>query len=117
MSKIAYNACFGGFNLSRAAVLRAREITGDPSWGGACIIGDTWEDSDLPVDCDYGARPDDRTDPVVIQVIEELGDEANGMCAKLCIAELPSGTRYRIDEYDGLESVETEDTYEWKVAP
>lgn len=26
------------------------------------------------------------------------------------------GTLYRIDEYDGYESVMTQDTYDWKVA-
>lgn len=32
-------------------------------------------------------------------------------------AEIESGARYRIDEYDGSESVETVDSYEWDVAP
>jgi hypothetical protein len=46
----------------------------------------------------------------------ELGEDANGENAKLRIHELPSDTIYRIDEYDGLESVKTVDTYDWKVA-
>jgi hypothetical protein len=52
----------------------------------------------------------------LVQVVEELGDKANGRCAKLRIAEVPAGTLYRIDEYDGFESVETKDSYEWNVA-
>ena len=53
----------------------------------------------------------DRHDPILVQVVEELGDKANGMCAQLAIEEV-SGS-YRIDEYDGFESVETPESYEW----
>jgi hypothetical protein len=58
----------------------------------------------------------ERTDPALVQVVEELGNKANGKCAKLCIYEVPAGTLYRIDEYDGNESVMTQDTYDWKMA-
>jgi hypothetical protein len=51
------------------------------------------------------SRPEDRTDPKLIQVIEELGDRANGRCAKLKIVEIPDGTDYEIDDYDGMESI------------
>lgn len=58
----------------------------------------------------------DRTDPALVQVVEELGKTANGMCAKLTIVDLPTGTLYRIDEYDGYESIETNNNIEWKVS-
>ena len=116
MTKVAYNGCFGGFSLSRAAILRAREISGDPKWGGAHIKGDVWDDG-KPVDQDYGHIDDvPRHDPVLIQVIEELGEMANGSCASLCIENVPEGTQYRIDEYDGNERVMTRDDYEWQTA-
>lgn len=51
------------------------------------------------------ARPDDRTDPLLIQVIEELGEKADGCCAKIKIVEIPDGTNYVIEEYDGRESI------------
>jgi hypothetical protein len=38
------------------------------------------------------------------------------MSAALRIAELPAGTLYRIDEYDGSETVMTQDDYNWSVA-
>jgi len=57
-----------------------------------------------------------RTDPALVQVVEELGDDANGTYAKLLIEELPAGTLYRIDEYDGNETVMTQDDYDWSVA-
>lgn len=50
-------------------------------------------------------RPDDRSDPLMLQVIEELGDEANGGCAELKIVEIPDGTDYELDEYDGIEHI------------
>lgn len=46
-----------------------------------------------------------RDDPMLIQVVEELGEEANGACADLEIAEIPDGIEYEISEYDGLESI------------
>jgi hypothetical protein len=49
-------------------------------------------------------------------VVEELGSTANGYAAALAIRELPAGTKYRIEEYDGIESVVTIDEHEWSVA-
>jgi hypothetical protein len=51
------------------------------------------------------SRPDDRADPKLIQVVEELGEKADGSCAKLRVIEIPDGTEYEIDDYDGQESV------------
>lgn len=58
----------------------------------------------------------ERDDPALVQVVEELGEAANGDCACLEIEEVPSGTQYRIDNYDGRETVETRDSYDWKIA-
>lgn len=49
---------------------------------------------------------DDRANPILVQVVEELGNEASGDCAKLKIEEIPDGANYTIEEYDGNESVE-----------
>lgn len=50
-------------------------------------------------------RPQDRTDPLLIKVVEELGEEANGRYCKLKVVEIPDGTNFEIDEYDGLETI------------
>lgn len=50
-------------------------------------------------------RPSDRSDALLVQVIEELGQAANGPCAELAIVEIPNGVDYEIDEYDGVESI------------
>ena len=117
IAKVVYNRCFGGFSLSRKAVLLAREMSGDPTWGGACIKGDVYNNGQK-VSGDYGHIDDvPRHDPILVAVVEQLGPEACGACASLAIEEIASGTAYRIDEYDGNESVQTHETYNWVIAP
>ena len=53
-----------------------------------------------------------RHDPRLIKAVEELGEEANSNYAKLRIAEIESDL-YRIDEYDGLETVVTPEDLIW----
>lgn len=50
-------------------------------------------------------RPENRSDPLLVQTVEELGKKANGSCAELKIIEIPDGIEWEIDEYDGMESV------------
>lgn len=50
----------------------------------------------------------------LIEVIELLGDKANGFCAKLKVTTI-STPMYRVDEYGGNESVETPDSYNWVI--
>lgn len=52
----------------------------------------------------------ERHDPVLVRVVEELGSEkASGMCSSLAIADIGESL-YRIEEYDGFESVITPET-------
>lgn len=116
MPKIVYNARYGGFSISEAAVRRGREISGDPKWGGV-LKGEQYSDGQLCTShFNMFGREIPRTDLVLVQVVKELGAAANGACAELRITDLPSGTLYRIDDYDGNESIETKDTYDWNVA-
>lgn len=112
MTKIVYNNCYGGFGLSKKAIERYCELSGlgakfvEDKYSGHWELpnGDYWYDSDLS-----------RDDPFLVQVVEELGKEANNS-SNLQIVELPAGTLYRIDEYDGMETVMRQDQYKWKVA-
>jgi hypothetical protein len=54
-----------------------------------------------------------RDDPVLVQVVEEMGEHANGRCAALKVVEIPDGVSWEIDEYDGNEHIaETHRTWE-----
>lgn len=46
-----------------------------------------------------------RTHPLIIGVVEALGEEANGLHADLVVVEIPDDTDYTIEEYDGLEHI------------
>lgn len=46
-----------------------------------------------------------RNDPVLIQVIEELGSEADSEYSNLEIVEIPDDVDFEISEYDGVERI------------
>jgi hypothetical protein len=46
-----------------------------------------------------------RDDPVLVQVVKELGSVANGSHAELKVVSVPADVEWEIDEYDGLEWV------------
>lgn len=46
-----------------------------------------------------------RDDLDLIKVINELGNEASGSCAKLEVIEIPEGINWEINEYDGFETI------------
>jgi len=98
MAKVVYNDGFGGFSLSAAAIDRYWELKGEAR-------PEHWSDKGV-----------DRSDPVLVRVVEELRRKANGAYARLMVRELKDGTLYRIEEYDGAESVVARDEYEWSVA-
>lgn len=144
-AKIVYNGCYGGFGLSPAAQQAYAKRKGFELFfykqtayshrdGRDEYTKTTEADDSLFVSAvrvDAGEKPNKlpsghdewfwdndipRNDPDLIAVIEEMGDAANGRCASLHIKELPKGTLYRIDEYDGSESVMTNSDYEWQQA-
>jgi hypothetical protein len=112
MTKIVFNGDYGGFCLSKKAIQRYSDL----AELGLTFIEDEYRGHwELP-DGEYWYGSDlSRTDPILAQVVEELGDEA-GDFTRLMIREIPEGTRYRIDEYDGLETVMTINEYIWSVA-
>lgn len=127
MTKIVVNGCFGGFGLSDAAVLRYAEIAGITLYSSMEFGFTSWyrvpveeyqaiEDWEAKNEAHFSVNDLSRTDPALVQVVEELGEAANDSFADLYIVELPAGTQYRIDEYDGRESVMTIDDYDWSIA-
>lgn len=122
--KVVINSCYGGFSLSNKAyaeliklgvplkeyVQQKRDlVTGrylpEPANDGEVIFQSTTDFSILGRYWDNWTR-DNRTHPLLIQVIEQLGTEkASGDCAKLKIVEIPDDVDFEIDEYDGIESI------------
>lgn len=109
--KVVINICFGGFGLSDAAVERYAELKGinlvktqeGRSFGGASWYIHGIEDNEHYFSS-YSIGGD-RADPILIQVVEEMGDAANGSAAELKIVEIPDDVQWFIDEYDGVEHV------------
>jgi hypothetical protein len=85
--KVVINNCYGGFSLSEAGIARYIELKGTE-------LTDNFYDRDIP-----------RDDAVLIQVVEELGDAANGFAADLKIVDIPDDVDWYIEEYDGNEWV------------
>src|SRR6185437_3343396 len=140
MTKIVYNRCYGGFGLSDKAVIRYAELKGlkvyverenglsvtfwtlPPEERTDILLTEDWysatneqrmRSNEMYDRYTIQARDISRTDPILIQVVEELGEHASGDFAKLAITEVETGVRYRIDEYDGFESVMTVEDYDW----
>ena len=61
-------------------------------------------DEDFNEYCLY-LNSDCRTDPVLIEVVEELNKGVNSNFADLRVVEIPDGSYYVIDEYDGYETL------------
>ena len=78
--KVVINRCYGGFGLSE----KAMKFLG---------VGSEWPDIA-------------RNDPKLVECVEKLGEEANGMYAELKVVEIRDNINWEIGEYDGLEWVE-----------
>ena len=87
--KIVINNCFGGFGLSDVALGRYLELKGYPT-----------ESRSL-----YYADDGIRNDPILVQVVEELGDKASAKYSRLTVVEIPDDVEWTIEEYDGIESI------------
>ena len=92
--RIVVNTCFGGFSLSEEAKTMYKKATVDqPQQGSQWYI-----DEDIS-----------RDDPVLLQVIDEIGlNNAGGYFSKLDIVEIPDDIPvdgWVIQEYDGKEWV------------
>ena len=132
--KVVINTCHGGFGLSHEGILAYLDKCGTPVWteanekfGGLIPFTyylvppeeriedpDNWHDMTLAQRQAHNAaysrtvfhdRDLARDDPYLVQVVEELGDRANGRHAELKVVEIPANVDWEIDEYDGAEWV------------
>jgi len=126
--KVVINGCYGGFGLSQEAKeLYAKKkgfelffykseigsekftrIEKEERFGSFSFtkdLGEIFEGFQSQKDYYWSDYALDRTDPMFIEVVEELGEKANSWASELKIVEIPDGTNYTIDNYDGIESI------------
>lgn len=132
--KVVVNRRYGGFGLSQKAYERLIELgvpvkeyvkqERDPETG--LYLPQPLNDGEVIFDRRLGKRDkisdtlaklqgchywetwisDNRAHPLLIQVVEELGQDANGRFASLEVVEIPDDVEWQIREYDGSEEVE-----------
>ena len=103
--KVVINRKFGGFDLSQEALKELQKrLTPDSE----IVIKEAEFDPDNPEARSrlfvlWDGEVSTRSNPQLIEVVEELGSRANGLCADLKIVEIPDDVDVVIEEYDGDE--------------
>jgi hypothetical protein len=105
--KIVINSDYGGFSLSDEAILEYGRRKGlnlvkdeNTNWSISIFYKDSvakenyFDDREIP-----------RNDPILVEVVEKLGDAAYGFAANLKTVEIPEDVDWCIEENDGLEWV------------
>jgi len=123
--KIVINKCYGGYELSYEAAMYYAKLKGIKLYAyvdtareikpydkkdkmrGLCIHYATKKVA-TSVDLNkyyFSTNNIERTDADLVKTVEKLKKKANGPCADLTVIEIPDGTEYTIEEYDGVEHI------------
>lgn len=131
--KVILNKCYGGFDVSKEAyMLYAKKkglnlyqyagdfVASNKKWIYTATLSDealfkNYFIKDMGDNIEinnedykkYNLYLDDehRQDPILIEVVEELGNKASGRFGRLEVVEIPDNCYYKIDEYDGIETI------------
>lgn len=113
--KVVINRCYGGFGLSKEAfelLLNKKGIEFETRPAEFRLKDgdlDYYKKGQLGVEEAFlwdHSLTENRSDPDLIAVVEELGEEsASGWAAELKIVDIPDDVVYDIHEYDGIEWV------------
>jgi len=106
--KIVINSCYGGFGLSREAILKYLELAGIEYTFEPQQDRDTQNrlGSKIIVNgVSFHEHTITRDDPALVSVVKQLNEKANGTNADLKIVDIPADVKWQIDEYDGKEWV------------
>lgn len=131
MKKVILNKCFGGFDVSKEAYMLYakkkgltlylyesefinrkfiyKKVNDDNSIFRHYFIKDMGDNVEISNEdyekyCLY-LKDGHREDPILIEVVEELGEKASGRFGNLKVVEIPDDLEYVIDEYDGIETL------------
>jgi hypothetical protein len=80
--KIVINNNHGGFGLSKEALALFNERSG------------------TIITHDFNIK---RNDPILVEIVEQLGEAANRDYAELKVVEIPDDVQWTVEEYDGAE--------------
>ena len=129
MKKIVINSCYGGYGLSYKAVMEYAKLKGIKLYPfidnvSKEVYGKNVKKDNPNIIVHYATKKAtnetelndnyfdvykiERDNPILIKVIEKLGEKANGRHAKLKIVKIPDNTKWTIEEYDGIEWVSEE---------
>ena len=103
--KVVINTDWGGFGLSDDAIRRYAELKGITLVEETNEYGITFYVDQINDESYFEAHDFDRTDPALIQVVEEMGDASFGWAAKLKIVEIPDDVDWYVSDYDGVEHI------------
>ena len=114
--KIAINRCYGGFGLSDEAFERLLNLKGiefekrPAKFSLYSEKHDYWDKGHAGEDEHFLTHYtftgwENRTDPDLISVIEEMGEKSWGSHSELNIVDVPDDVEWQIAEYDGIEWV------------
>jgi antirestriction protein len=131
--KIVINKCFGGFGLSNKGIEKYYTLQGMSCYfykqtkyeyrdGVDEYTKVSTDNTDILThtvskdlgDITTGSLLNDhylscwdieRDNKFLVEVVETLGEEANGTCAELEIVDIPDDTNWHIEEYDGMEHI------------
>lgn len=131
MKKVILNKCFGGFDVSKEAYMLYakkkgltlylyesefinrkfiyKKVNDDNSIFRHYFIKDMGDNVEISNEdyekyCLY-LKDEHREDPILIEVVEELGEKTSGRFGNLKVVEIPDDLEYVIDEYDGIETL------------
>ena len=102
--QIVINKCYGGFGISDKATEQYAKLKGidlerrDSRWHKNGY--DYYYKGKF-----FTLNNIERDDPILIQVIKEMGESANDWASYLKIIEIPGDVDWQIQEYDGMEWV------------
>ena len=105
--KIVINSDYGGFSLSDEAILEYARLKGlnlvkdeNTNWSISIFYKDSIAEENY-----FEDRVIPRNDPALVEVVEKLGEAANGFAANLKTVEIPEDVDWCIEENDGREWV------------
>lgn len=97
--EVVFNSCYGGFGISKEAVLRMVELGSKEA--------KKYYDEYFQLYINFNSHKPDvpRYDPLLIEVVKELRNKASGEGASLAIGKINLDDLINIENHDGKEDL------------